>query len=75
VINPVNRCPTVVVPEAEVARFGAEYVSLFTLARQRGLHHLAMKKLLEDDGIEPALDARKIGASFYRRENLSNVKE
>jgi hypothetical protein len=67
VINPVNRCPTVVVPEAEVERFAREYVSLFTLARQRGLHHLAMKKWLEDDGIEPALDPRKIGATFYRR--------
>jgi len=47
VINPVNRCPTVVVPEAEVERFKQEYVSLFALARQRGLHHLAMKKTLE----------------------------
>jgi hypothetical protein len=52
-------------PAEEVERFEAEYVSLFVLARQRGLHHLAMKKALEDDGIEPALDPRKIGASFY----------
>ncbi len=70
VINPVNRCPTVVVPEAEVERFKQEYVSLFALARQRGLHHLAMKKALEDDGIEPALDPKKIGATFYRRHDL-----
>jgi hypothetical protein len=42
------------------------YVSLFALAKQRGLHHLAMKKLLEDDGVEPALDPRKIGATLYR---------
>jgi adenylylsulfate kinase-like enzyme len=67
VVNPVNRCPTVVVPPAEVERFKQEYVALFALARQRGLHHLAMKKLLEDDAIEPALDPRKIGASFYLR--------
>jgi len=26
-----------------------------------------MKKALEDDGVEPALDARKIRATFYRR--------
>jgi adenylylsulfate kinase-like enzyme len=69
VINPVNRCPTVVVPEAEVERFSREYVSLFALARQRGMHHLAMKKLLEDDAIEPALDSKKIGATFYRRKD------
>jgi TniQ len=75
VINPVNRCPTVVVPPAEVERFKQEFVALFALARQHGLHHLAMKKLLEEDAIEPALDPRKIGASFYRRNNLSNEKE
>jgi hypothetical protein len=69
VINPVNRCPTVVVPEVEVERFAREYVSLFTLAKQRGLHHLAIKKLLEADGIEPALDPKKIGATFYRRDD------
>jgi TniQ len=67
VTNPVNRCPTVIVPTEEVERFEAEYVSLFVLARERGLHHNAMKKVLVAAGIKPALDTRKIGASFYRR--------
>jgi hypothetical protein len=53
-------------PEAEVERFKQEYVSLFALARQRGLHHLTMKKALEED-IEPVLDPKKIGATSYRR--------
>lgn len=69
VINPVNRCPTVVVPEAEVERFKGEYVALFALARQRGLHHLVTKRALEAKGIKPALDPTKIGATFYRRED------
>lgn len=34
VINPVNRCPIVVVPVVEVERFAADYVSLFALAKQ-----------------------------------------
>jgi hypothetical protein len=72
VINPVNRCPTVVVPEAEAARFAREYVSLFTLASQRGKHFILVKKELEADGIEPAMDPKKIGATFYRRENLNS---
>jgi hypothetical protein len=42
-------------------------VSLFALARQRNKHHLVVKKALEADGIEPALDPKKIGATFYRR--------
>lgn len=67
VMNPVNRCPTVVVPAEEVERFSAEYVSLFALARQRGQHHMAIKKELEAASIKPALDPEEIGATFYRR--------
>jgi hypothetical protein len=36
VINPVNRCPMIVVPEADVERFEGEFVSLFALAKQQG---------------------------------------
>ena len=67
VINPVNRCPTVVVPDAEVERFSREYVTLFALAKECGLHHMAVKKALEADGIKPALNSKKFGATFYRR--------
>jgi hypothetical protein len=67
VINPVNRCPIVVVPTPEVDAFQAQYVSLFALAAQRGLHPRIVKKTLEADGIKPAMDPKKIGASFYRR--------
>jgi hypothetical protein len=67
VVNPVNRCPTVIVSAEEVKRFEREYVSLFVLARQQGRHFLAVKKELDAAGIVPALDPEKIGASFYRR--------
>jgi nucleotide-binding universal stress UspA family protein len=70
VINPVNRCPTVVVPVEEVERFAREYVSLFALARQQGRHFLAMKKELDAAGITPALDPEKVGATFYRKRYL-----
>jgi hypothetical protein len=66
VINPVNRCPTVVVPAEEVERFEREFVSLFALAKRQGRHFRAVKKELEAAGIEPALDPKKIGATFYR---------
>ncbi len=44
VVNPVNRCPTVVVPAEEVERFTRKYISLFVLAKQQGRHFLAVKK-------------------------------
>jgi hypothetical protein len=63
----VNRCPTVIVPAQEVERFEREYVSLFTLAKQQGRHLRKVKQELDATGIKPALDAEKIGATFYRR--------
>jgi hypothetical protein len=36
VINPINRCPTVIVTLDEVERFEREFVSLFALAKQQG---------------------------------------
>jgi hypothetical protein len=67
VVNPVNRCPTVIVPAKEVERFEREYISLFALARKQKRHHLAVKKKLETAGVKPALDPKKVGATFYRR--------
>jgi hypothetical protein len=38
VTNPINRCPTVIVPAKEVDRFEREYISLFMVAKQQGRH-------------------------------------
>jgi hypothetical protein len=53
VVNPVNRCPTVVVPAEEVERFARKYISLFALAKQQGRHFRAVKKELDAAGIAP----------------------
>lgn len=66
-VNPVNRCPQVTIPIAEIERFEQTYVSLFMLAEQRGQHFKSVLKALEAQGIAPALDEEKIGARFYRR--------
>ncbi|MDH2403255.1 TniQ family protein [Bradyrhizobium sp. SSUT18] len=73
VINPVNRCPMTVVPDDEAARFEAEFVTLFALARQQGRHHMAVKKEIEAAGAKPALDPEPIGATLYRRSQVENL--
>jgi hypothetical protein len=73
VVNPINRCPTVIVPAEELERFEAEFVSLFALARQQKRHHMAVKKELDAAGIKPALDPKKIGATFYRRNEVTDL--
>jgi hypothetical protein len=67
VVNPVNRCPTVIVPAEEVERFGKRYVSLFALAKQQRRHFLKVKQELDAAGIRPALDPEEVGATFYQR--------
>ena len=68
--NPVNRCPQVIVPLAEIERFERDFVSLFVLAERRGEHFRQVLKALEARGIEPAIDEEKIGARFYKHEDL-----
>jgi hypothetical protein len=68
-MNPINKCSQTVVAPAELERFQTTYVSLHVLAKERGLHHLAMKKALDKQGIEPALDHLKIHARFYLRKD------
>lgn len=67
VINPINRCPTVIVTTGEVERFEAEYVSLFVLAKQQGRHFRAVKKDIEAAGVKPAMAPETVGATFYRK--------
>ncbi|MGY3361904.1 hypothetical protein ACVWZK_008567 [Bradyrhizobium sp. GM0.4] len=65
-INPINRCPTVVVPAKEVEQFERQYVSLFAIAKQRARHFLVIKKELEEAAVELVFNPQKIGATFYR---------
>jgi hypothetical protein len=65
-INPVNRCPVVIVPTEDIERFEAEFVTLFTLARQPGRHFRKVKQELNAAGVEPAIERDEVGATFYR---------
>jgi hypothetical protein len=71
VVNPVNRCATVVVPVEEVERCARRYIALFALAKQQRRHFRAVKKELDAAGVEPALDPEKVKATFYRRAALT----
>jgi lambda repressor-like predicted transcriptional regulator len=65
-INPVNRCPQTLVPNDEVRKFEAKYVSLWTLSKERGVYIATLKNRLDRAGVKPALDPAKIGARFCR---------
>jgi hypothetical protein len=65
--HPIHKCPVTVVSEAAMSKFEEEFVPLFKLAQERNIHFRALKKLLGDAGIYPALTSEQAGASFYRR--------
>ncbi|KLK93144.1 hypothetical protein AA309_11130 [Microvirga vignae] len=70
VVNPVNRCPQTVVPFEALDAFEREYIGLTHLARERGVHHIVLRKQLDAAGVVPALRREKFGATFYRRIEL-----
>ncbi len=72
-INPINRCPQVVVMPAELEKFQREYVSLFALAKEQGRHFRKLKLEMDKTGVEPVFDVNKVGATFYRRKELSTI--
>lgn len=69
-INPLNRCPVDVIRFQDVEEFHRQYVSLIVLARERRVHHVALRKSLEAAGVQPALSQEEFHASFYRRSDL-----
>jgi len=67
VINPLNRCPVKIVAREDLDGFRIEYATLIELAREQGIHQLALKAKLVALAVEPSLDKKIIGATFFRR--------
>jgi hypothetical protein len=74
VINPINESPQTVVMPNEMERFRREYVSLIALAEERGRHFRKLKQELDEAGVEPVFDVKKVGATFYRRGVVNRKK-
>lgn len=69
-INPVNRCPNLIVPPDAVDTFQRTYVSLWDLAGQWQTNAFKLKKELDRRGVEPAIGRDQVGATFYLRDML-----
>ncbi|PTM99044.1 TniQ family protein [Mycoplana dimorpha] len=70
-VNPINRCPQTVIDHADIERFQKTYVSLFTLAKETGIHFNNLKKQLSD--VPLAMDRGLIGSTFYLRSDLPSL--
>lgn len=73
--SPRSRYPGQIVTDAEIARFGATYVTLFEACGEFGLHHLAMRCRLSEAGLSPVCDPRKVGVTLYLRAEVEAQKE
>lgn len=71
--NPINRAEQRVVHPIALAAFLSEYVSLNTLATERGAHFLKLKQQIEAAQIPVAEGFDGIPATFYRRKDLTRL--
>ena len=71
-VNPVNRCPQRVVMETDLLEFDESFVSLHSLAKERGIYFQKLKAELVARGVEPDLAFADVPASFYRRADIGN---
>lgn len=69
--NPVRRQIQPIVRPDVLAEFERQYASLQTLARERGIGHLALKRALEADGISPVRDPGVLHLTLYRRADVT----
>jgi len=69
-INPVNRCPNLIVPPGAVDTFQRTYVSLWELADRWETNAFKLKKDLDRRGIDPTIRRDQVGATFYLRSTL-----
>ncbi len=59
------------ISSSEMGAFRRRYVSLGEVSRTRGLPHPAMRKMLRDAGIQPAIDPEKVINWFYSRREVA----
>ncbi|MEH6719998.1 MAG: TniQ family protein [Aurantimonas endophytica] len=71
-VNPVKRCPQRVVLESDLLAFDESFVSLHSLAKERGVHFRKLKAELVARGVAPDPAFADVPASFYRRADIGN---
>lgn len=69
--NPVNKCPQRLVPADEIERFRGEYVSLWRLSNEHGVHIATMRVKLDRAGVAPAF--QDVFARLYRIADLTGI--
>jgi len=70
-VNPKNRCPMKVVPNADYGQFKATFVSLRDLSRDTGRWSRHIQKELAEKGVHPVPEWVAAGGFIYRREHLN----
>lgn len=69
--NPIRRQSHPIVRPDALAEFQRQYVSLQVLAKERRVGHLALKRVLDADGILPVRDPDALHLTLYRRADVS----
>lgn len=66
-----GRCT--IIDRQSLATFTSTFIPLHDIAAENGLHFLAVKKSLDENGVFPEFDPKVVKATFYRRENIRGI--
>jgi TniQ len=70
-LNPLNLAPTRVIAEEEIERFKREFVSLYQLSQELGVHMNELNRRLRRQGVLPCF--ADVGASVFRRKHVATA--
>jgi hypothetical protein len=73
VIHPKKRTPHKVVDESDLDDFDTRFVSLQSLAKEKGIHFRRLKQQLKDAGVMPVPCFESVPATFYSRADVERV--
>ncbi len=73
IINPLNRCPILVIPSAELIEFQKTYATITQISTEHQVHFLRAKKSLKAAGVTPIAAAEALGLKVYRRAQIPDT--
>ncbi|WP_374312872.1 TniQ family protein [Dongia sp.] len=72
VINPVNRCPQRIIRQDDLDAFNRDFIGLTRLGAELRVYLGDLRRRLDAASISPAINAKDVGARFYRRSDIFN---
>lgn len=72
-VNPINRCPQVIVKREILEAFMNKFETASSLSRRSGIHLQTLMKRLKGQGVGEAFSKEQVPATFYALDEVRSV--